>query len=88
MARADPICGAAALDNWDQISEKLVPIIARSAKMTDWATKAGGLRDWLGLASALAPVGEAVVRHHVFHTVSASPDDEEPELEDFSGYVS
>lgn len=88
VARIDPVCGGAAVDSWDKVSEKLVPIIARSKSMTEWATKAGGLRDWLGLAAALQPVGEAVLRHHVFHTIHADDDVADGELvdEDFSAY--
>lgn len=86
VAGADPICGGAALENWDHISEKLVPIVAKSKKVSDWATKGGGLLDWLGLASALSPVGRAIVSHHVFHTAEL-PDRGEETTEDFSAYV-
>ena len=84
IARADPHCGGALVDASTEIFERLVPLIARSERVTRWMTAAGGFGDWIGLAVALKPVAMAVVEHHVFKTVG----NEEVAEEDFARYVS
>ncbi|MDA8316531.1 MAG: hypothetical protein M0010_15380 [Actinomycetota bacterium] len=84
IARADPHCGGALVEASTEIFEKLVPIIAKSDRVSRWMTVAGGFGDWIGLAVALKPVAMAVVEHHIFKTVGA----EDQEAEDFARYVS
>lgn len=70
MVRADPHCGGALAQNWGQIADACIPLISRSQTVVRWlTTDSGGLMDWLGLAVALAPVGRAVLEHHVVKTV-------------------
>lgn len=66
----DPHCGGVLYDNWDNIREKSLPIIARSPALVEWMTKAGGARDWLLFGAALRPVGKAIWDHHITKTVS------------------
>lgn len=82
----DPVCGGAAAENWEKISSALVPVIAKSSSVSTWVTKAGGLRDWLALGAALSPVGSAVLRHHVFHSIEAPDDAGAVPEEDLSAY--
>lgn len=77
IANADPYCGGALVDHSTEIFEKLIPIIAKSERVTKWMTTAGGFGDWLGLAAALKPVAIAVAQHHVFKTVGHEDEDEE-----------
>ncbi|TNC19056.1 hypothetical protein [Amycolatopsis alkalitolerans] len=91
IARADPICGGAMIDNFERITDAAVPLIVRSPRVVDWMTAAGGLRDWVGLGIAFRPVLGAVWAHHVAHTVHLEqPEDGQPPQvreEDWSGYT-
>lgn len=69
IMKADPVCGGALVESWDKVAEACVPLICRSERVVSWMTGAGGLRDWLGLALALKPVGSAIIAHHVTHSV-------------------
>jgi hypothetical protein len=70
----DPYCGGVVVEHWDNIRDKAVPVICRSPALMEWLTKAGGARDWLMLAAAVRPVGQAVWSHHITHTVSVEED--------------
>ncbi len=83
--RRDPVCGKAFVDNWDQIREKSLPLIARSPSLVEWLTKAGGFRDWIAFGAAVAPVAKAVVSHHVTKTIVVEEDGAQEE--DLSGYA-
>lgn len=74
IARADPHCGGVLVDNFDNIADKCVPLIARSPRLVRWLTSAGGARDWVMLGVALRPVASAVVAHHITKTVQLEED--------------
>ncbi|HWD09308.1 MAG TPA: hypothetical protein VHA57_09455 [Actinomycetota bacterium] len=77
----DPYCAGAAIEHWDQIRERLVPVICKSPTLVHWMISAGGARDWLALAVVLRPVGSAIWAHHVRHSVDDAGD--APDLSDF-----
>ena len=88
VMRADPHCGGALADNWERIAEATVPLLCRSTAVVEWMTSASGLRDWIGLAIALSPVGTAILQHHVTKTVrlEETEDGPQPVQEDWSAY--
>jgi hypothetical protein len=64
--RMDPVCGPALTRQWQAICEAAVPLLTRSERVVRWMTASGGgLMDWIGLGIALAPVGHAVIGHHL-----------------------
>lgn len=83
IARADPICGGALVDNWERVTDATIPLLIRSPTIVGWMTTAGGLRDWIGLGIALRPVITAVWSHHVTKTVHLQP----PEGEDAQSQI-
>lgn len=75
--RKDPYCGGVLADRLPKIVDAAVPLVCRSERVVRWMTAdTGGLMDWIGLARALAPVGAAVVKHHVVKTVEVAEDPE------------
>lgn len=88
VMRADPHCGGALADNWERIAEATVPLLCRSNAVVEWMTSASGLRDWIGLAIALSPVGKAILQHHVTKSVhlEQTEDGPQPVQEDWSAY--
>jgi hypothetical protein len=80
FALKDPYCGQVIDDNWDLIRERSLPIIARSPKLVEWMTRAGGARDWVLFGAALYPVGKAVFQHHITKSVHDEGDDDGDEL--------
>jgi len=85
VAARDPYCGGELVEAWPKIRERSLPLIARSEHLVEWLTKAGGARDWLLFAAAVRPVGTAIWRHHVTHSVEL--DEEGPKEEDLSRYA-
>lgn len=73
--RIDPYCGAALTSCWGRVSEACVPLLMRSERVVKFMTTAGGIGDWFGLALALKPVGEAIVKHHITKTVQIVQDE-------------
>lgn len=69
ILKHDPVCGGALAESWGKVADACVPLICRSERVVSWMTGAGGLRDWLGLAIALKPVGSAIIAHHITHSV-------------------
>ena len=74
--KLDPYCGAALTGSWERVSEACVPLLMRSERVVKFMTTAGGLGDWVGLAIALKPLGEAIVKHHITKTVQIVQDDD------------
>jgi len=71
-AAADPICAEPLAENADKIVEKTLPIICKSPRVVQFMLANGGLLDWVGLAIALKPVFQTVVKHHVFHSIDGA----------------
>jgi hypothetical protein len=65
----DPICGAEFMERTDKIAEKLVPLIAKNAKLLKFFTAESGVSNAIELAIVLAPIATSVVKHHVFKTI-------------------
>lgn len=71
LQSADPYCGGALAQSFEGIVDATLPLMCRSQKIVDYFS--GDKSDWLlwgKLAMALAPVGRAIVEHHVTHTVA------------------
>lgn len=68
LSRVDPYCVGALTDNYENIVDKALPLIARSPRLLSWLSTAGGGKDWLMFAAALRPVASAVLAHHVTKT--------------------
>jgi hypothetical protein len=88
----DPFCGGALTENFQAITDALVPLLCRSATVVGFFTDtAGDFMLWFKLAMALAPVGVAVGQHHVLKTVEIQQDEETGEVfavkRDLSGYT-
>jgi hypothetical protein len=75
LQQADPYCGSILAQNFEPIVDAVLPLLCRSKKITDYF--AGDQSDWLlwgKLAMALAPVGRAIIEHHVFRSVEVVRD--------------
>ena len=88
----DPFCGGALTENFQAITDALVPLLCRSATVVGFFTDtAGDFMLWFKLAMALAPVAMAVGQHHVLKTVEIQQDTETGEVfavkRDMSGYT-
>lgn len=71
----DPHCGAALLEQRDDIIKTLTPIVCRNPGMLAFFTAANApWMDYLALAQALAPVAKTIWSHHVTHTVGHDED--------------
>lgn len=88
-ALRDPVCGGALVEQADAIVEKLTPIVCRNAGMLAWFTEGAGYLDWLGLATALWPVGRTFWAHHVTHSIGGEEDGHGAgaDVADFSQYT-
>lgn len=83
----DPICAGQFIDNIDNISEKAIPIIAKSPRAVAFMLKQGGLMDYLALGVAMKPVFSTWVGHHITHTIAPEgdrPENYSKEEQDFS----
>lgn len=88
ISMRDPVCGDAALEHCDNIVKKLTPIVCRNPSMVEWFTTGAGYLDWLGLASALAPLVMTVWSHHVTRPQEQEGDHAHPAgAPDFSHYT-
>jgi hypothetical protein len=70
LQQADPYCGGALAANYEPIIDAVLPLLCRSEKIVAYFT--GDKSDWMlwgKLAMALAPVGKAVLDHHVLRRV-------------------
>ena len=77
----DPFCGGALTENFQAITDALVPLLCRSATVVGFFTDtAGDFMLWFKLAMALAPVAMAVGQHHVLKTVEIQQDKETGEV--------
>jgi len=75
LQQSDPYCGSVLAQNYEPIVDAVLPLLCRSKKITDYF--AGDQSDWLlwgKLAMALAPVGRAIIEHHVFRSVEVVRD--------------
>jgi hypothetical protein len=70
----DEYCGTVMEKQVSTVAARMTAIIMDHDDWVAWFTRSGGFIKWLMLATALKPVGEAIVAHHVFHT---DGDDEE-----------
>ena len=92
IAARDPYCGGALTDNFQAITDAVVPLLCRSATVVGFFTDTtGDFMLWFKLAMALAPVGLAVGEHHVLKTVEIQQDKETGEVfavkRDMSAYT-
>jgi hypothetical protein len=78
----DPYCGGAFLDNAQQITDAVIPLMCRSHTVVAFFsdTSDNGWFLWFKLAIALAPVGAAIGRHHILNTVEIQTDPETGDL--------
>jgi hypothetical protein len=77
----DPYCGGALADNFEKITDALVPLLCRSSAVVGFFTDTGSdFMLWFKLAMALTPVAAAVGRHHILRTVTITEDPETGEL--------
>jgi hypothetical protein len=77
-AARDPICGGTFIEQIPDTSDAFTDIICDSPDLVAFFTGPGGaFMRWLKLGAALMPVGQAVMAHHVYHTVELAegPDD-------------
>jgi len=75
IQQADPICGGALAANFASVMDATLPLICRSERIIQYFAE--DKADWLlwgKLAMALAPVGQAVLQHHVLRSVEAVRD--------------
>lgn len=75
LQQADPYCGSILAQNYEPIVDAVLPLLCRSEKITSYF--AGDKSDWLlwgKLAMALAPVGRAILEHHVIRSVEVVRD--------------
>jgi hypothetical protein len=70
----DDYCGSVMEAQVSTVAARMTAIIMDHDDWVAWFVGSGGFMKWLMLATALKPVGEAIVAHHVFHTAG---DDEE-----------
>lgn len=89
VEKIDPHCGGALTASFGRIAEATVPLLCRSQRVVSWMTSASGLRLWIGLGIAVAPVAKAVVQHHVTKTVRIEETEQGPMAvqEDWSAYT-
>lgn len=76
-SRRDPVCGGVALESVAPVSDALADIFCDSPDIVRWFTASGKYMKWFTLITSLQAVGEAVIAHHVTHTVDeagAAPD--------------
>lgn len=71
----DPICVPVFQNQLPEITQKMVPIICQSPDMVKFFTKAGGFMVWLELATALWPVLQTVIAHHLTKSIAVGVDD-------------
>lgn len=69
LAMTDEICGGALSANAGPIADALTDIVVDSPDLVRWFSGGSGYLKWLGLMTALQPVGVAVWQHHITHTV-------------------
>jgi hypothetical protein len=75
LQQADPYCGSVLAQNYEPIIDAVLPLLCRSEKIVKYFS--GDQSDWLlwgKLAMALAPVGRAILEHHVFRSVEVVRD--------------
>lgn len=84
-AARDPLCGGTFVEQRPEISRSLTEIVCRSPQLVEWFTGAGGgFIMFLDLGAALFPVLQAVMAHHVYHSVE---DGQQPNPSDLSRYA-
>lgn len=76
IQQVDPYCGGALASSFESVLDATLPIICRSEKVIKYFSE--DQADWLlwgKLAMSLAPVGQAVLQHHVFRSVKVVRDE-------------
>lgn len=76
IQQIDPYCGGALAANFTNVLDATLPIMCRSEKLVKYFSE--DQADWLlwgKLAMSLAPVGQAILQHHVFRTVKVIRDE-------------
>jgi hypothetical protein len=71
LGQVDPYCAGALRDSFGQVVDATLPLICRSERIVSYFRE--DTADWLlwgKLAMALAPVGRAIIDHHVTRTVT------------------
>lgn len=73
----DPYCGGLAVHSAPEISGALADLVVQSPDLLEFFTggTASGFMAYLALIKALAPLGQGIAAHHVFHTVEILPPD-------------
>lgn len=61
-------CAEVARKQIKPFCDRAASIIGRYPDLAEKLIKTGAIGDWIGVASALAPVAQSVVSHHVTHT--------------------
>jgi hypothetical protein len=76
LQSADPYCGGALAASYESVINACLPLMCRSEKLVAYFS--GDKSDWLlwgKLAMALAPVGRAIIEHHVVRSVQVVKDE-------------
>jgi hypothetical protein len=78
LAEVDPYCfgSLAEAGTVEDMTGAITDIVARSERISKWALSATGLMPWVKIATILRPVGVAVWRHHIVHSVEVDLDRE------------
>jgi len=78
LQAVDPYCGTILASNLEPVVDAALPLICRSERIVRYFTQdtAGDWLLWGKLALALAPVGRAIVEHHVQGTVRVVRDEQ------------
>jgi len=70
LVRSDPYCGGAFVDHSQAIVDAAIPLLCRSEMVVKFFSDTSARwMEWVALAIALRPVGEAVIKHHITHSV-------------------
>lgn len=85
-AARDPLCGGVFVEQRPDISRSLTEIVCKSPQLVEWFTGAGGgFLMFLDLGAALFPVLQAVMAHHVYHSIEDGQS--QPNPSDLSRYA-
>lgn len=71
VMRVDPYCGTVLTQNLKPIADAVVPLLCESEMVVSFFQNAGGSNFmlWFALITAIVPVGQAIISHHITKTV-------------------
>ena len=84
-AAKDPLCGGTFVEQRPEIADALTEIVCGSPDLVAWFSGSGGqFMLWLNLLMAVAPVGQVVAAHHVYHSVEDVADAQQPDYQSYA----